>query len=60
MPASEMGRLQALRATFPDQQWGVAFRWLFSQPEVAELIRRRASEDVGPVGIENSLPVGDR
>lgn len=62
--AAEMGNLQALRATFADQQWGVAMRWLFAQPEVKELIMRRAhgNEGVepGPVGIENSLPVGDR
>lgn len=62
--AAEMGNLQALRATFADQQWGVAMRWLFSQPEVKELIRKRAHGDggvePGPVGIENSLPIGDR
>lgn len=64
LPASEMGTIQALRATFPDQQWGVAMRWLFEQPEVKDLIsnRAKASGQVkqGPVGIENSLPTGDR
>jgi hypothetical protein len=62
VPASELATLNALRATFPDQQWGVAMRWLFEQPEVRDLIRKRAGETqpVGPVGIENSLPVGDR
>jgi len=64
VPASEMGRLQALRGTFPDQQWGVAMRWLFDQPEVDQLIERRAKNPeaapVGLSGIENSLPTGDR
>jgi hypothetical protein len=60
--ASEIGRLHALRATFADQEWGVAMRWLFEQPEVQELIARRAGAETerGPVGIEASLPVGDR
>lgn len=65
VPASEMGRLQALRATFPDQQWGVAMRWLFEQPEVAGLIAARAGQAPEPVhdhsfGVEASLPRGDR
>jgi len=62
--AADMGKLQALRATFADQEWGVAMRWLFAQPEVQELIMRRANGgelvQAGPVGIENSLPIGDR
>ena len=63
VPASEMGTLQALRATFPEQQWGVAMRWLFDQPEVASLIERRAGG--GPAaprtnGMDASLPRGDR
>jgi hypothetical protein len=60
--ASEIGKLQALRATFADQQWGVAMRWLFEQPEVQEAIARRAggSPERGPVGIEASLPRSDR
>ena len=62
VPASDMGQLQALRATFADQQWGVAIRWLLEQPEVKDLIKQRAGGDIatGPVGIENSLPIGDR
>lgn len=66
VPASEMGRLQALRATFPDQQWGVAMRWLFEQPEVAGLIAARAGQAPEAVegdhsfGVEASLPRGDR
>lgn len=63
VPAAEMGKLQALRATFADQQWGVAMRWLFAQPEVQELISKRAhgeQPEAGPVGIENSIPRGDR
>jgi hypothetical protein len=58
-----MGKLQALRATFADQEWGVAIRWLLEQPEVKEVIARRAGQGIperGPVGIEASLPVGDR
>ena len=60
--AADMGKLQALRATFADQEWGVAIRWLLEQPEVKEVIARRAggAPERGPVGIENSLPVGDR
>ena len=62
VPASEMGKLQALRATFPDQQWGVAMRWLFDQPEVEALIEQRAGgrTPVGVSGLEASLPRGDR
>jgi len=62
VPASEMGKLQALRATFPDQQWGVAMRWLFDQPEVEALIEQRAGgrAPVGVSGLEASLPRGDR
>lgn len=64
VPASEMGRLQALRATFPEQQWGVAMRWLFDQPEVAALIAQRAGSSPPPEvltgGMDASLPRGDR
>ena len=63
VPASEIGKLQALRATFPDQQWGVAMRWLFEQPEVQSLIEQRAGASgpsSGASGIEASLPRGDR
>lgn len=61
VPASEIGKLQALRATFPDQQWGVAMRWLFDQPEVEALIQQRAGGRPAVVsGLEASLPRGDR
>jgi len=63
VPASEMGRLQALRATFPEQQWGVAMRWLFDQPEVEALIEQRAGNapvEVPTGGMDASLPRGDR
>jgi hypothetical protein len=62
VPAADIGRLQALRATFADQQWGVALRWLLEQPEVGELIARRAQDAKEPAlsGIERSVPRGDR
>lgn len=62
VPAADMGKLQALRGTFADQEWGIALRWLFDQPEVQELIERRARGDQEPVlsGIERSVPRGDR
>lgn len=58
--AAEIGTLQALRATFADQEWGVALRWLIEQPEVKELIMRRAQGEPVLSGIERSLPRGDR
>ena len=60
--AAEMGKLQALRATFADQEWGVALRWLITQPEVQDLISRRAHGEPESTlsGIELSMPRGDR
>jgi len=63
--AQEGSVLQALRATFPEQKWGEAIRWLISHPAVKEAIeeRIRAETRVGPdksFGAEASLPVGDR
>lgn len=67
VPASEVGKLQVLRSTFADQQWGVAMRWLFDQPEVLDVIDRRANGGVvesgagyARGGIDASLPRGDR
>ena len=63
--ASVHRRLNRVRATFPDAQWGEMFRWLFDQPETDELIQKRLNESSpagadGMWGIEASLPVNDR
>ena len=65
--ASVHRRLNRVRATFPDAQWGEMFRWLFDQPETDELIQKRLNESspagadgMWGVGIEHSLPTGDR
>ena len=57
---AEIVKLQALRATFAEQQWGEVMRWLFQQPEVEALIAARVKPDRGISGIEASLPTGDR
>ena len=58
---AEIGKLQALKATFAEQQWGEVMRWLFQQPEVDDLIAKRVGPtDKGQSGIEASLPAGDR
>ena len=59
--AAEHRKLQALRSTFPEMGWGEMFRWLMEQPEVEDTVAERiATEPARPVGIEASLPVGDR
>jgi len=57
-------RLIGLRATFEEPQFGHALRWLLEQPEVQDVIDRRERSGMidayRPVGIEASLPAGDR
>lgn len=38
-------KLEQLRATFPNQQWGESMTWLFEQPCVIELIKERVNGD---------------
>lgn len=61
--AAEHRRLQRLRATFPDAQWGEMFRWLMDQNGVVDAISARIAEE-GPApavgAMDLSLPVGDR
>ena len=59
----EYRRLQQLRATFPEGQWGETFRWLLAQPEVKATITARLKENVAEEargGLDWSLPTGDR
>jgi hypothetical protein len=38
--------LEAVRATFPEKQWGELMRWLFTQPDVERLMQQRLVDDV--------------
>ena len=62
--AAELGPIQALRAAFPEAEYGKAFRWLLEQPEVHDVIERKAgSTERQPTSAsfaEHSLPAGDR
>lgn len=63
--ASSHRKLQRLRATFPEAQWGEMFRWMFDHPDINRVLDERLAEESpagadGSWGIENSLPVGDR
>lgn len=37
---------EAFRATFPENSWAEAFRWIFDSDAGRELIRRRVSGEV--------------
>lgn len=60
--ASEHRKLQELRSTFVEPEWGQTMRWLFDQPEVQDVINAKLGDPIAtpPVGIEASLPIGDR
>ena len=63
--ATSHRRMERVRATFPEAQWGEMFRWFFEQPEVQDMIDKRLNEASpagadGMWGIEASLPSGDR
>lgn len=38
--------LEAVRATFPEKQWGELMRWLFTHPDVERLMQQRLVDDV--------------
>jgi hypothetical protein len=44
--SDEAEKLQAVKATFPDQQWGELMRWLFDHPDVQRLIQQRLVDDI--------------
>lgn len=43
---NEAQTLQAVRATFPERQWGELMRWLFTQPDVERIMQQRLVENV--------------
>lgn len=58
---AEYRKLDALRRTFPDMQWGEMLRWLIDQPDAQAAMEARVGMPE-PVlgGADWSLPRGDR
>jgi hypothetical protein len=44
--SEEAAKLEAVRATFPEKQWGELMRWLFTHPDVERLMQQRLVDDV--------------
>lgn len=57
---AEYRKLDALRRTFPEMQWGEMLRWLIAQPDSEQAIRARIGTEPAQGGIDMSLPRGDR
>lgn len=58
---AEYRKLDALRRTFPEMQWGEMLRWLIDQADTRAAIAARLGEPEPRLGgIDRSLPPGDR